>query len=71
MRGALPLFSLYVFMEWTRVTSAFTEHLLSLESIRDFIIIIIIITIIIIIIIIIEFPTSQPQLGNIHLSWDV
>jgi hypothetical protein len=43
MRGALPLLSLYVFMEWTGVTSAFTEHLLSLENIRYFIIVIIII----------------------------
>jgi hypothetical protein len=25
----------------------------------------------IIIVIIIEFLTSQPQLGNVHLSWDV
>jgi hypothetical protein len=31
----------------------------------------IIIITIIIIIIIIEFLTSQPQLGNIHLSWDM
>jgi len=37
------MLSLYVYMEWTGVTSAFTEHLLSLESIRYFIIIIIII----------------------------
>jgi len=27
--------------------------------------------IMIIIVIIIEFLTSQPQLGNVHLSWDV
>ena len=35
------------------------------------IIIIVIIIIIIIIIVVVEFLTSQPWLGNIHLSWDV
>ena len=34
------------------------------------IIIIVIIIIIIIIIVVVEFLTSQPWLGNIHLSWD-
>jgi len=33
-------------------------------------IIIIVIIIIIIIIVVVEFLTSQPWLGNIHLSWD-
>jgi len=31
----------------------------------------IIIIIIVIMVIIIEFLTSQPQMGNIHLSWDM
>jgi hypothetical protein len=47
------------------------SYVLLLFKIVHILWIIAIVIIIIIIIIIIEFLTSQPQLGNFHLFWDV